>query len=263
MSKRLAARWASPVEANAWVFVVGCYNSGTTLLADMLREHPEVNSPGQEGVFLTDRLPHPEALGWPRMWVECEDEISLSPESLLEEDVNRIRRQWGMWAKRPGGYFVEKSIALTPNMEILQRAFPPAYFIHIVRNGFAVAEGICRKSRPGDRGNHLYDRYPIEMCANQWAVSQRRVHQAMASLENFLEITYEDLTEKPDETMRQVTDFLGMSPIQTEFSEPRQVHEVKEVISNMNARSLARLTEEDYQKIVKTAGVELERAGYL
>ena len=51
-----------------WVFIVGCYGSGTTLLNKMLATHPMVGSLSTEGQFFTDQLPLPRNLGLSRLW---------------------------------------------------------------------------------------------------------------------------------------------------------------------------------------------------
>ena len=64
LAGKLTGRSLAP---DRWVFVVGCYNSGTTLLANLLEAHPAINGLAREGVELTDALRRPELAGWPRM----------------------------------------------------------------------------------------------------------------------------------------------------------------------------------------------------
>lgn len=79
-----------------WIFVLGCYNSGTTLLATMLRQHPDIAGLPTEGASLSDALPYPERFGWPRMWHQCPEQVRADPED-GEARASRIRLQWSLW----------------------------------------------------------------------------------------------------------------------------------------------------------------------
>ena len=69
-------RLTKVVEPEKWVFVVGCYDSGTTLLARLLATHSQI-SRFDEGVFKTSQLVTPEELGWPRLWCQVVDQVRL------------------------------------------------------------------------------------------------------------------------------------------------------------------------------------------
>src|SRR5262249_18025926 len=49
-----------------WLFVLGLNNSGTTLLVDLLKSHPETRWLPNEGQYLTTALPLPRSVGVPR-----------------------------------------------------------------------------------------------------------------------------------------------------------------------------------------------------
>src|SRR5690242_5444088 len=67
----------SPLRDHKWVFILGCYNSGTTLLDQILSGHPQFSGLNEEGVMLTDQLPRPEDFQWRRMWWKCEDKMMI------------------------------------------------------------------------------------------------------------------------------------------------------------------------------------------
>ncbi len=52
------------IENKKWVFIIGCYNSGTTLLNEILASHPKISGLPDEGVMLTDQLVKPEDFNW-------------------------------------------------------------------------------------------------------------------------------------------------------------------------------------------------------
>src|SRR5687768_6680743 len=115
-----------------WVFILGCYNSGTTLLDEILSQHPQVGGLHDEGVMLTNQLARPEDFGWRRMWCKCEDKMEM-PDS--EASAKMIKRHWSHFYNAAEPYLVEKSISNTPRASFFEKYFKPAYFIHIVRNG--------------------------------------------------------------------------------------------------------------------------------
>lgn len=246
-----------------WIFIVGCYNSGTTLLANILREHPEIGGLPTEGVYLSDVLPYPEQFGWPRNWSQCAERMRLDPcrDAHL---AGRIRRQWSIWAPSDKPNLVEKSIANAARLPFLEANFRPAWFIHIVRNGYAVASGIRQKANVS-RWNGAFQGtgYPIGLCARQWRVSDETVARDSRALSRFLQIYYEDLVARPAEVLERITDFIGLSALATDTVMRRwQVHGVVAPINDMNEAALRHLSEADIQVIEREAGVRLAAHGY-
>jgi hypothetical protein len=245
-----------------WIFILGCYNSGTTLLGEVLSQHGEVGGLNDEGVMLTNQLPRPEDFGWRRMWLKCENEMDITGNKrrISEE----IKRHWSHFYTGKKNALLEKSISNTARAAFFNDYFKPAYFIHIVRNGYAVAEGIKRKAKvmPGNPFSHA-GQYPIELCAEQWVRSLQVVEEQRTRLDNFLEITYEQLTAQPDQTIEIVGDFLGISRFKTSLKETLfTVHQNHESIRNMNDSSLKRLTEAEINSINGIAKHYLEKYHY-
>lgn len=252
------------LEPERWIFVIGCYNSGTTLLKEVLSSHPDIGGLSLEGVSLTDALPRPEEFGWTRLWYRCLDEVRLEPGPGMSELADRAKRQWSLWFPGDTPNLVEKSVANTARAPFLQEYFQPAYFIYVVRDGYAASGGIRKKADPGRWNNPEYDdEYPIEFCAKQWSVSDEIVQKDKEKLDRFLQIYYEDLTETPEEVLAKITDFLGISEFPEEKIKGKwDIHEKQAEIKNMNDRSFRRLTSEDVEKIKKVAGERLEKHGY-
>jgi hypothetical protein len=268
MRTRVGQRAMEPLgrelEPERWVFVIGCYNSGTTLLKDLLAQHPRIGALPGEGVKFTDALPRPEEFGWQRLWCRCVEKVRLEPGPQQEERVRRIKRQWSILYPRGRPNLLEKSIANAARTPFLQEHFQPAYFVYMVRNGYAVAEGIRRKSTPAKWHNPLYqDRYPIEVCAEQWRESDQLVEEDRPRLERFLQVYYEEFTANPSTTARRITDFLGLEPLPEElFGRRWKVHGVESAIRNMNGQSVARLSRGEVESIYRVAGERLEKHGY-
>ncbi|AHM58415.1 sulfotransferase family protein [Flammeovirgaceae bacterium 311] len=248
-----------------WVFIIGCYNSGTTLLEQVLSTHPAMSSLNDEGVVLTDELLRPEDFAWRRMWQTCEEEIKIDRSEAAEKAV-RIKRHWSHFYNLRKPVLLEKSIANTTRIDFFNRYFEDAHFIHLVRNGYAVAEGIHRKAvvMEGNPSFREGAQYPIEYCARQWARSLELVAQTRENVDRFYEITYERFTENPDEVLREITDFIGVEPFENTFKgNVFKVHNLESSIRNMNEKSLKKLTEPEIALINKEASSYLARYGYL
>ena len=252
------------LEPRRWIFVIGCYNSGTTLLSRMLARHPEIAALPAEGVRLTDGLPRPEEFGWNRMWCRCLGRVRLAGDPGGPQRAQRIKRHWSLLYPRSAVNLLEKSVANTARIPFLQQFFQPAFFVYIIRNGYAVAEGIRRKAVPGRWGNPDYpERYPIELCAEQWRASDDLVEADRAHSERFLRISYEELTAAPEDAAGKVTDFLGLEPLPEGVLRSRwRIHGVEAGIRNMNRDSMSRLSADDIAAIDRVAGAALERNGY-
>lgn len=245
-----------------WIFIVGCYNSGTTLLNQILGSHPSISVLPDEGVMLTNKLVKPEDLGWRRMWWKCRSEMSAA-QDLDIHTAKKIKKQWShFYQDKP--YLLEKSISNTCRIPFFQNHFQPAYFIHLVRNGYAVAEGIKRKAEI-IKGNPYYEggNYPIDLCISQWTESLKEVEENKRNLKNFIEIKYEDLTSNPELVINRLTQFLSLTPLpKTVLDQSFSVHEKSSEITNMNKRSLERLTPQEIKIINLRAEKMLQKYNY-
>ena len=99
--QRMAACFGGLPRVDKWVFIIDCYNSGTTLLARLLERHSQVRAMPGEGVAFTDGLLRPEEFGWPRLWYRCQQQMQVDSNDQLEL-ANRIKKQWGYAASGSG-----------------------------------------------------------------------------------------------------------------------------------------------------------------
>ena len=241
-----------------WVFLVGCYNSGTTLLAELLGQHPSISALSTEGHFITDQFIKDYDIGLPRMWVEREDLFRLNEDD-EGPDALRVKKEWAMRLDLKKPVLLEKSPPNSAKMRWLQKHFENAHFIGIMRNGYAVSEGITRKADP----KHLINSWPIEMSAYQWKRSNEVMQQDAEHLKRFMWVTYEDLAGDTVETLNKITDFIGIDDFET-FESDRQwsIHERDEQVRNMNDESISRLSPEQIKIINEVAGDMLDEFGY-
>src|SRR5688572_24611021 len=109
------------LENKNWIFILGCYNSGTTLLNQLLAEHPSISGLPDEGVMLTDQLVKPEDYGWRRMWWKCVDQME-SDRISRNRDSSRIKRHWSHFYEDKK-FLVEKSISNVCRISFFSRHF--------------------------------------------------------------------------------------------------------------------------------------------
>ena len=261
--QKLIAPFGRVPQPKKWLFVLGCYNSGTTLLSEILSQHPAISALPKEGAVLTDALPRPETFGWNRMWSECIDEVRMLPGQGMERIADRIKRQWS-FSLDEADILYEKSIGNAARIPFLDAYFQPAYFVVIVRNGYAVAEGLRRRGNPRRYGRKEFgDRYPIEMCANQWTVSDEIISADSANVQHLMNLTYEDFCADPAKELARITAFLNIDPLAEEVTNQSwQVREDTSKIRNMNEKSIARLDADDIASIRDVAGAVLDKYGY-
>jgi hypothetical protein len=248
-----AGRFGRVPTPDKWVFIVGTYNSGNTLLHRILAAHPDVGVLPTEGQFLTAELATPSSHGLRRLWALKPELFYLDENSNAPIDVLKLKRQWGIHfndVTKP--VLLEKTPTNAARTRWLQNHFERAHFIGIVRNGYAVAEGIRRK-----------EGHPVDVAALVWARSNEIMLRDFEKLEHRILIRYEALTESFDASMDEVWSFLELEPPKESLAERIwRVHEQYSPITNMNDRSIAALTEEDRRRIEANAGDLLVRLGY-
>ena len=236
-----------------WVFIVGCYNSGTTLLHNLLAAHPLIGSMPNEGQFYSSQLPRGAEFDLPRLWALKPELFYLDENSSTSIDAKKLRREWGYFYNHPKREIqIEKTILNAARTRWLQANFPNAYFISLFRNGYAVSEGIHRK-----------EKHSIETAATQWSVSNEILLNDIPSLKNHLQLKYEDLVLNPVLTMKKVTDFLKIDDIdESIFRKSFQIHKVSAEIKDMNQESIARLNNVQIENFNQNAGKVMERLNY-
>jgi hypothetical protein len=239
-----------------WGFVVGCCNSGTSLLHELLARHPDIGSLPAEGQFLTDQLPVPTYDGLGRAWALDAARYRLTDADGSSIDVAKLKRQWGACfndVSRP--VLIEKSPPNAARTRWLQARFMPAVFIGIVRNGYAVAEGISRRAGRS-----------VSEGARQWARSNEIMLDDWASLDRKILVRYEDVVTDPELVLTRVFRLLSIDRDRYDSSSLRgsiPVHERSEPLIDMNNESVASLSDQDVADIETESGTMLARLGYV
>jgi len=235
-----------------WVFLVGCNNSGTTMLNHFLGLHPDIDPlrrEGQDSPCMPSPSDYPDGHGFKlgRVWSE-KAEIFRVPEV---ENVEQLKQSWlAMRVSKGGKYVMEKSPPNTVRSIWLQDNFPDSRFIGIVRNGYAVSEGIKRRKR---------ESINYERAARHWCKSNKIMLCDSKFLEYFRLVKYENFVVNPSKELYCLESFLEIPHFDydTITKKPFSIKgEPHNPIQNMNGKSLEALTWKQ-RKIIRENACEI------
>ncbi len=204
------------------VVVLGVSRSGTTLLKEMLDRHSQLAIPSESYFIpqLWDRhgdRPDREAfvddlgrLARVREWGVPPGEVCrrLPPRPSFADAVQAIYRIYAEGRGKPR--FGDKTPAYMQRLPLLERAFPRAQYVHIVRDGRdACLSFLGMRRQP--RFNWARPR-GVGSFACQWELEighARRLGEALGA-SRYLEVRYEDLVLDPERWLRRTCAFLGL-----------------------------------------------------
>ena len=196
------------VRPHRMVFLCGCYNSGTTVMRDMLGSHPRIRSLPREGVIYTERLTAYTDGRWTRFWPPPEEIRAANERDFATLKADDLLRDWSWWIDA-NAVFVEKSITNSARMTHLQTLFPDAVFIVMRRDATGVAEGIVRRTRPLD-ARAASKRPSLENALSQWTLCNALIDEQLPRLRHVIEVIYESLTADPAAELRRVFAAIGV-----------------------------------------------------
>ena len=257
--RKFFSRYLSELAAmHKWYFIVGCNNSGTSLLQSILERSGEVSTFPYEGQRYTRVLTRATKRGYERVWTEYLDDLRLTSTDSFA-GAARLMHDWlGELSAPIQGAIVEKTTANAVRMEWLQQAFPKSYFIGVVRNGYAVVEGIRRKGHK-----------TVERGARHWNLANKIMMQDAENIDNFIEVRYEDLAAKKVEVLDQLSAFTGANAdrlkaaMEKNFGFATIRGEERLPVHDLNAESIAKLTAQDVKSIRAEAAEMLDYFGYV
>ena len=224
------------------LFIICANNSGSTFLKNALATSRRTWNLTVEGQFMfgfagPDTRTHGRLLwGADPRWRGI----------LADEDAYDWPRNRHVWyfqasAREPAAtVFTTKAPPFLLHVEALNRHFRNAKFLFMVRNPYAVCEGIWRyrQDQPAPPGRRLFEAAAehVAYCLER----QRRNLETHAHLGAFF--TYEAMCDQPERVERQIRSLVP----EIDDLELRRRLRVKglydEMLTNMNARQIARLT---------------------
>lgn len=234
-----------------WLFVVGCNNTFTTLLKNILKHHPEIDDVPGEGHRASRRMPNPSTYRVGRIWAAHPLTLDAMrhPKMRWPWTFRKLKADW-MKHYHGGKYMMEKSPPDSVRIPWLNERFKEdrqePLFIALFKNPYAVCEGIVRR-----RG------YKVAM--ETAARHTRNVYEIMMKdlgtfNYKFMLIPYERFVNDIGDWLRVVEDFLGIEY----FEYPR----LERVDTDRVQKSISMLSDEDIATINKYWSPVYERLGY-
>jgi hypothetical protein len=207
-----------------FVFIGGLHRSGTSILHECLREHPQASGfrdtgvPEDEGQHLQSVYPPAKDFGGPGKF-GFYSEAYLTESSPLVSDANRQRlllewkRHWNL--KRP--ILLEKSPPNLIRMRFLQAMFPGCFFIMMIRHPIAVSYATQKWSNT-----------TLHSLVKHWLLCHEAMERDREKIENLFVLKYEDFVADPDGHLGRLYSFLGIDQqpcrLDVEDANPKYFH---------------------------------------
>jgi hypothetical protein len=188
--------------SDKFLFITSTNNSGSTVLVRFLENCRNIISLFGEGQYSADEfMPLPVENNVARVWTE-KAEIFENNDNYNWE---MIKNTWmEIWKKDPkynetfyNRVFLEKSAPNVLRAKLLEKEFANSYFIIMMRNPYAVTEGI--KSLKG---------YDTGRCIRHWVAAARKQMENINSLARNIWFTYENMCDNPEQVLDQVKKFM-------------------------------------------------------
>lgn len=228
-------------------------NSGSSLLHDLIATSRSVAVLPTEGQFHNNFVgPNPVELKVKHFFTEKEE--VFKNKNNYEWSV--IKSSWkSSWRKNNNDakIFLQKSPPDILRADMLLENFPDTRFIMMIRNPYAVVEGILR-GNPDANINQAAE-HAIRCLEIQLENSEKYL--------NDLVLRYEDLTDDTEKFVGKIMEYLGIDDI--DFRRDFQVKSYFSKIKNMNDDQIKRLTDNQIQeinKVFKNKQEVLSECGY-
>lgn len=191
------------------IFVGGLHRSGTSLIHETLRSHPEISGfqntgvPEDEGQHLQTVYLPARVFGGPGRFGFDEASFMDDQHPLATEYTSaEIFRQWSRHWNTARPYLIEKSPPNLVRTRFLQKIFPRASFVIVVRHPLAVSYATKKWSKTG-----------IPSLLEHFFRCHERFRDDMPFLKKVLALRYEDFVREPDRTLCALFEWIGLEPI--------------------------------------------------
>jgi len=257
-----------PPPKTKWLFILGCNNSGTSLINHLLRLHPEIDhlaGEGQSQLLSTRGIEEVTGGNHHRVFTEVLEYMN-PPRAYnrnkpsVDNVVNpsTLRRHWQGGRKgNKGTYLMIKSPPDMVRSLWIQQHFDTPHFIGIVRNGYSTVESILRSGKS------------VERAATHWNLANKIMMRDSEKLKNFHLIKYEDLSENPETVLRELEKFLEIGNFDYSFLSDYNVERTfffpglrEGKIYNKNKTPRQQLSQDKINIIHERAKEMLERLRY-
>ncbi len=216
------------------VFIGGLHRSGTSLLHEILRSHPDVSGfagtgvPEDEGQHLQTVYLPAKAFGGPGRFGF--DEASFMDERhplATPDSAAKLFRQWSDHWDLTKEYLIEKSPPNLVRARFLQKLFPASKFIIILRHPIAVAYATRKWSRTR-----------ISSLIEHSLRCYERCREDLRFLSGVYVLRYEEFVLEPTRHIQALVEWLGMDPFDFQHEVRHNVNDKYFAMWESDRRSL-------------------------
>jgi tetratricopeptide (TPR) repeat protein len=186
------------------IFIVGQPRTGTTLLDRMLDAHPAVNSAGELrhfGFAVREVSGHEEALQFSSALIRASAKVEPS-------DIGNAYLDNAASLRGDAAHFIDKLPSNYLYLPLIAAAMPNARILHIRRDPMDTCLAIY-KQLFADAYLYSYDLKEIARHYLRYRALMDVWRERFS--EHFYEIDYENLVTSPEDTLRKVLQFIGLS----------------------------------------------------
>ncbi len=244
---------------NTPFFILGCVRSGTTLLRDILKLHPRLESPEETHFFRwADPYASPRYernyLGV-KLFKNHQEIDGVSERDFnLSLSIARSRRELSdfygkffLQAKdNVDGRWFDKTPQNIYGILLLGYQYPDAKFLHIYRNPLNVVSSL--------KEGRVMAKHEIKGGINYWLESMIMINEYKkmpGGKDRFLEIKYEDLVADPKPEVGRMLEFVNENPAlidYTKISTHKEKDKYKKILSESEIAYIKQLCEPFYSQ---------------
>lgn len=193
----------------SFIFLAGHHRSGTSLLHEIIREHPSVSgfsdtgAPEDEGQHLQNVIKPAKSYGGPGRYIYNRSSHMTENHSLATDlSAESIMKQWSKYYDGSCEHYIEKSPPNLVRTRFLQKLFPNSKFIAILRHPLAVSFATQKWSKTSVNSLLEHTMLGYEIFLND-----------MKYLRNVYVIRYEDFVANPQDEIDNIFEFLNLGSI--------------------------------------------------
>ena len=196
---------------HALLFIGGLHRSGTSLVHDLIREHPQVSGftdtgvPKDEGQHLQSLMRSAHDYGGPGRFAFNPDSHLTEATPVSATDRDLLVRSWSSHWDLQSPVLVEKSPPNLIRSRFLTRLFPNARLLFVVRHPIPVSLATLKWSKTT----------PLELLLH-WHVAHKTLLLDLVHVhDRAMVIRYEDLVSNQGRQLGRIWDWLSMEPCAT------------------------------------------------
>jgi len=196
------------IESDRLVFVAGLHRSGTTPLARLLAQHPDISGFRETGVKEDEgqhlQVVYPSAReygGAGKFAFDSRSHLTEASPLAIPDNAALLLDQWSTHWDLSRRLLLEKSPPNLVMTRFLQHLFAQARILVVVRHPIVVALSTSKWNGPVAGLAGLID---------HWLVAHETFLADAAHLRHLHVVRYEDLVDAPSTTLSRVGEFLGL-----------------------------------------------------